>query len=61
MIGGRQLHVRDQAIEQRGAALHHDERPLLHLQGIGGEADAEGFLEPPANDVPDHGLLIVDC
>ena len=43
-VGGAQLHVCHQAVEEVRAALDDHEGALLHAQGIDGQADAEGFL-----------------
>ena len=46
-VGGAELHVGDQAVEEHRPALDHDERPLLHGQRIDREPHAEGFLSSP--------------
>jgi hypothetical protein len=49
-VGGTQLHVGDQAVEQHRPALNDDERPLLHGQWVDRQPHAEGFFESPAGD-----------
>ncbi len=44
-VGGAQLHVGDEAVEQVGAALDHDEGALLDGARVDGEAHAEGLFE----------------